>query len=366
MNIYILFLGSLFSILLLKYSFQNRKEFSNSENNRLFNSKYYDNSNQKDYIYTIFILIIFLFSAIRYNVGWDFMGYYRTITTDVYTNIGNNGEWLTILLINFAKALDLPQLYFIINSGVCIFFISSAVKKYSKNPWMSMILFVTFPLFYLNSFSVIRNFSAIAIVFYANRFILEKKLFKYIFAIIIASQFHKSALIGIVFYPLNNIKLTNLRLIFLLLMTPIISQIMKISVLLFTPQYSIYLNKTTKQEGTKAILVMLFLGLIITLVKKYIKIKNAAEIVLTFYNNFIYGLLIYVMFFETGTMGHRLSLYGTICSIILIPEIIDLFKSKKERLMLKVIVYLFFSIFFFYIIKAGSSTYIPYKIFINQ
>lgn len=64
------------------------------------------------------------------------------------------------------------------------------------------------------------------------------------------------------------------------------------------PQYSIYLNKTTKQEGTKAILVMLFLGLIITLVKKYIKIKNAAEIVLTFYNNFIYGLLIYVMFLK--------------------------------------------------------------------
>lgn len=82
----------------------------------------------------------------------------------------------------------------------------------------SMILFVTFPLFYLNSFGVIRNFSAIAIVFYANRFILEKKLLN-IFCNNIASQFHKSALIGIVFYPLNNIKLTNLRLTILLLMT---------------------------------------------------------------------------------------------------------------------------------------------------
>lgn len=366
MPIYVLFFLSLIVIILINKISAPSKVINSIDFEEVMNSHGYNKQLKGNQFYNIFIFIIFIFSAIRFDVGWDFMAYHQALTTDIYTNIGNNGELFTLLLINVAKFFNFPQLYFILNSGICVFCISSVVRRYSKDPWMSMIIFVTFPLFYLNSFSVIRNFSAIAIVLYASRFIIEKKIVKYIIVIMIASQFHKSALIGFVFYPLKNVRLTNLSMLTILLISPIIGEVMRFIVKIFIPQYSIYLNKTVNQEGTKAIIIFLLLAIIIMLLKKYIKITDVSESFFIFYNNFIYGLLIYIIFFETGTMGHRLSLYGTIGSIILIPEIINLFKSKKERFMIKSVVYLFFAIFFFYIINLGRSTYIPYRIFINH
>jgi hypothetical protein len=126
------------------------------------------------------------------------------------------------------------------------------------------------------------------------------------------------------------------------------------------------LNKTTLQEGTKAIFVFLLVAIAMILLMKYFRGKNNYEIIMLHYNNFTIGLLIYLMFFETGTMGHRLSLYGTISSIILIPEIVGVIKESKIRMLAKIILYIFLIIFFLYIIHVGRVTYIPYKTFFNR
>ena len=367
MSIYITFLISLFLILLTNTALSNNNKMI--PNKSILSSQYkiYNKKiNIKHALFNIFVFIIFLFSALRFGIGWDYWAYYDTIKLGISTNITSNGELLTIMLIDISKLIKVPQLFFIINAAICIGLISNVVRRYSRDPWMSMIIFVTFPLFYLNSFSVIRNFSAIAIAFYANKYILEKKLLHYVVAILVASQFHTSALIALVFYPLKHFKIKNSRLIFLVVMAPLISKLMRSLVIKFTPQYSVYLNKTTLQEGTKAIFVFLLVAIAMILLMKYFRGKNNYEIIMLHYNNFTIGLLIYLMFFETGTMGHRLSLYGTISSIILIPEIVGVIKESKIRMLAKIILYIFLIIFFLYIIHVGRVTYIPYKTFFNR
>ena len=117
---------------------------------------------------------------------------------------------------------------------------------------------------------------------------------------------------------------------------------MRSLVIKFTPQYSVYLNRTMVQEGTKAIFVFLLVAIGMIVFMKYFRGRNNFECIMLHYNNFVLGLLIYLMFFETGTMGHRLSLYGTISSIILIPEIVAVVKESKIRVLVKIILYIFF------------------------
>ena len=51
--------------------------------------------------------------------------------------------------------------------------------------------------------NALRQFTAMAIFLYASLFIYEKKFFKYIFYILLATMFHTSAILLIILYPVQ-------------------------------------------------------------------------------------------------------------------------------------------------------------------
>ncbi|MNC16884.1 Transmembrane protein EpsG [compost metagenome] len=322
-----------------------------------------DSLNKSSFLYYISVLIVFFLSAVRYGVGWDYWAYFETISYGRSTNIINNGETLTILIIELAKFFKQPQLYFIVNSIICVFLIANTSKRYSIDMWLSFIFFVTFPLFFLNSLSVVRNFTAIALTFYGVKYLVDKKILKYFLIVIIASLFHKSALLALIFYFIRNLNLKTYKIIIVVLFIPIIGKLSNLFVSKFFSSYSVYLQETSIQEGTKAIFVFLLIAIASVLFKRKLFLLNDRNRI--YFNNFFVGISIYLMFFEYGTMGHRLSLYGTIYSILLLPEIIHLF-NKRDRILIKSLVYLFCTIMFLYTVKIGSETYIPYDVFFNK
>jgi hypothetical protein len=311
----------------------------------------------------ISIIVIILFSAIRYDVGWDYMAYYETIELNRITNILLNHEYITIFLINIARKVGFPQLYFIINSVITISFITITIKRYSKDYWVSIFFFVTFPLFYLNSLSVIRNFTAIAIIFYGIKYIENKKIFKYLLLVIVASFIHKSAIIAIAFYLVRNFKFKRDVYMALILITPLISNLLSFIIITFLPAYSVYTNVVTTQQGTKAILIIVFVAFATIILKD--RLSQQTENFNIYFNIYFIGVCIYLSFYRQGTLGHRLSLYGTIFSLIIIPEILKLFKKKWDRIIIKALFYLLCIAMFFYTIYVGSDTYIPYKTFFS-
>lgn len=345
MFIYILFLGFIFLLGSTKYII-----ISNTYKNHIDKTLFFISS-----------FCVFVFSAIRFNVGWDYKAYYYTIKNGLVTNIIDRGEIINIALIDLSRKLHFPFLYFILTSLIIVFSIYVLINKYSVNKWMSLILFVTFPLFYLNSMSVIRFFVALSISIFGLRYIEKKSFIKYLAVIFIATLFHKTALFCIVFYFVDKINFNRLQYILFLCCSPLFGLLFKFTTLKFFPVYQNYFNKANNQEGTKAIIIIVFVGIISTLCLKYIKENKAATMYFKFY--FI-GMCIYLLFASYGTLGHRLSLYGTIYLILLIPYLI---KSVciYPKWICNLLVYLVFCLSFIYTLYVGAEAYLPYSIFLD-
>lgn len=303
----------------------------------------------------IAILVVFLFLAFRYNNGWDYMQYFYTITNYTETNIVTRGEYLNNLLIILSRYLNSPIYYFLINAAIQIFGLSFVCLKYSQNFWLSFLLYISYPLFYLNSFSVVRMMTAVVIIFIGYHFLRQKKIGKFLLIIVIASGFHMSALMALCFIPVTLLVFNRKIIFFLGISSFFLINLISFVVTNFFPVYQVYLNRSESIEGTKAIFILLAIAIL-----AFFNIER-------FQNNlsfklFIVGLIIYISFFGYGTISHRLSLYGTIFSILVVPDLVEkiLFKYRLMLLILYIPICFFM---FYYSLQLGSQTFIPYNFF---
>lgn len=320
--------------------------------------------NSKSIFMKIACLSLFLFSALRYFVGWDYRAYFNTIFHR-WNSISfmTNYEYLSQFLIRISQILNSPQFFFIINAGIVMYLFYRTTWQYSKDPWISLILFLTFPLFYLNSLSVVRNFTAVMIIYYAQRYIKNEEFFKYLIAVIIATLFHTSAIIALIFYFLKDIRIKPYHQMLALIFAPLVRILIEFMVYTFVPRFSGYLEAVDHHVGTRAIYFFVIIQIISVLFYKYLEKSNFDNIS---YNIYFFGVLLYLMFANQGTVGHRLSLYGTIFSLIVIPDLVSIFKKKSDYVILKTLFYIFCTIIYIYMLQISAEGYIPYQIFIGK
>lgn len=79
------------------------------------------------------------------------------------------------------------------------------IRRYSNNTLMSMIIYFCLPVFSMMSMSMMRQGLAFGIFMLSYRFILERKLYKYLGCIFCAFLFHTSALVLVPLYFIYNI-----------------------------------------------------------------------------------------------------------------------------------------------------------------
>lgn len=357
MLVYCFFLVLIFTVMFLDklYSYRKISRIKLIDNEMIGSYEY----EKKNYLLLIACIILFCISAFRFNVGWDYGAYYETIKYNLTTNIEGRDEYATIFLIELSRLTGIVNLFFFVNSFICIFVIYKTIKTYSMDPWLSLIFFICFPLFFLNSLSIIRFFTALALTFYGFKFIEGKKPIKYLCLILLASLFHKSAILAAVFYFARYIKLGTAKLVPILLLIPVLGSLINNLVIKYFPKYAVYTETTNIQEGTKAIIFFIMIAFLALILRK--KITYNDEKATIYFNIFFMGIVIYLMFFTQGTMGHRLSLFGTIYVLLLVPKMISLFKQEIERVFLKFTFYVLLIVMFLYILNNGATTYIPYQ-----
>ena len=144
------------------------------------------------------ILLFAIIFGLRYNVGADHLRY-----LDNY-NLGESQgneyifRFLTLLL---SKNNFHFTIYFSLCAFIQIFFIYFTFKNEK-----TIILYIIFILFagryFIDWMNIIRQSIAFCIFVYSTIFIKEKKIFSYLFFIMIAVGFHKSAIILVPLYPL--------------------------------------------------------------------------------------------------------------------------------------------------------------------
>ena len=170
----------------------------------------------------VFFILIFLILALRHpSMGID-LGYgtsYGYLSSFSYLSrlpikelIMLNGylnyEMGYILLNRLIGVVSNDQQFFL---ACCAFIsllpVSYVIWKKSDNICLSYFIYLGLPVFLL-LFSGIRQSIAIGLCFYSIIYIQEKKLFKFVAIIIIATLFHSSAIIFLISYPLYYLKVS--------------------------------------------------------------------------------------------------------------------------------------------------------------
>lgn len=158
-------------------------------------------------------LVLFFVSGFRGDFTADYKEY--TYLFDLYNSFKFSDVFEAnlyqeigyIALSRFIGFFTHNELYlFIITSFIILCAFYKQFKNDSAYMWLSVLLFVTVGSFY-TSFNIIRQILAAAIVFSGSRFLYERKMLKYFLVIVLASLFHRTALIMLLFYFILNFKI---------------------------------------------------------------------------------------------------------------------------------------------------------------
>lgn len=313
-----------------------------------------------DFIKFLPMLPLAIIAGIRYDVGQDYMYTYVPIFEQVISGNTKN-TWGDIGYIFLNKIISLfTNDYagiFIVTSCLFVFFTFKAIYYHSKNIVMSIILMV-FMGYYFCFMNGVRQMLATSILIYSIKFIKERNIKKFAVCVFFASINHLTAVLFIPVYFLDKVKISNFKMIIILVVEYVSSGLLTriiLRFLLFT-KYAWYLNSnyTARREGIILILMnFLILGLSM------------------FYNcdreNDIFIKIQWIAVMMTSFIGllpvaNRIVWIFGLPSIILVPNIVACQKSKITKFVLNYIIIILYIIYFIYTVGINNSnSVLPYQ-----
>ncbi len=167
-------------------------------------------SNEKPYRSNFMIWIVFLclafVSAFRYDVGTDFFSYFNNVK---WADAFNKGDFVepgfTLLAIICNNLFD-PEgksLTIVCSIITTALFVLTIAKR-SENFSISILLFV-FAGCFTGAFNGVRQYLATAIMFAGYHFVVDKKPFKWLLVVLLASTFHITSLLMFFVYFVCNL-----------------------------------------------------------------------------------------------------------------------------------------------------------------
>jgi hypothetical protein len=347
----------------------------------------------------LYLIIIFsLFAAIAAfraeNVGNDTIEYVNLYRTIQLTNDISSLTWryeIGFLYLN--KLLGLffadPQSILIAISIFTMFGYARFVYKYSKITWLSVYLFFTFRFFDM-TMVVMRLSIAIVLILFAYDFLRERKLFKFLLVVMLASLFHRSALIFLISWPITKYKF-NYKTILLAISSGLVLYIgfeyILNAIFKVLPMYeyyidSAYLNGEIRIASILNLLVVICI-LCFGVITNYYKNDNPAiDNIIEVNSNLINsnkklindGQIMMLMLLISILLNFlslkfnlldRVNYYFQIFSIVYLPNAIN---SLKNRRLINIVIYAVMGMFFIYsisinIIRPDWSRIYPYKFF---
>lgn len=160
------------------------------------------------------IVIPSIFAGVRFQVGTDYKNYLYTFKALdnlpfkwIFTNeLHLNMERGFLFASKLALYVFSPRAIFGVWAFIILLFFVITLVRYYRQYDITLAYFVFLIGPFTNSFNVLRQEVAIAIVFFAIHYIFENKFIKYLIFILIAGTIHFSAFVCIVIYFLWNHK----------------------------------------------------------------------------------------------------------------------------------------------------------------
>lgn len=180
-------------------------------------SLFYINSIVPNKNIRLFLLffVVFIFSAIRYGIGYDYYSYYAVVNQDSFLLL--SWQPIPMILGKLSAYTNTYYFFFLTSLFICIFlYLSFKYSKVIEYKWESLLVYISFPLFYMFNMSTIRQAMAYSIVFAAYTVFYNNNLKKTILCIV-AVLCHLSAIGAfIILIPFEKIKTRYLLILFII------------------------------------------------------------------------------------------------------------------------------------------------------
>ncbi len=318
----------------------------------------------------IFVTLFFL-SACRLNVGNDYAKYVEfmhLVNCDSYvpTEIGFN------LLVKFIYGLSGFENYllvFAVYSFVTVLLFLLALYEQSDEFALSFFLFMALG-YYFQTFSTVRYYLALAIAFYAMKFVLRRQWGRFLVLVLLGATFHKSLLVVIPLYFLasQRWKKWQLALAALFSTTFLFLQDFYLKVVVFL--YPTYEDTEYLEGGTSYInilrctAVLVFAGIVYLLERKGQKAEDGR---FWFYLYLNLGALVLYTLCSFLPIISRIGYYLTVSQILFLPMLLARVKNAKWRRLFRAGIMLAAILYFaMYLRRAANDgvLVLPYKTFL--
>ncbi|MEY8445138.1 EpsG family protein [Enterococcus ratti] len=317
-----------------------------------------------------FSLCIPVILATFRQVGTDTPVYYSVFSSyqnrslmDHFINEGwkEFGNSLFIFIGNLVNSFNV---YLFLYSFFTLLFVILALKALVKKELIGISFFLYLCLLYPISLNTMRQSLAVAIIFYSYKFLLNRSFFRFFLGVLIAAQFHISSVVMLPIYFLINEQRKLRKGFFVLILSSIVVAIVSykwifsfLSFFLNDERYNAYINYTEPTTN-----YLFFFNFILFLGISFFQLVHSEK---NKKNQFYFAMLaIGLLLGVTGFISpfiKRISIFFDVIQILLIPDVVLLYRMKIENSFMLFFVYLFgvaYFILFYVILKF--STIIPY------
>ena len=314
----------------------------------------------------ISLLPLTIISAIRYDVGWDYLKIY---TYGFYFNsLGIKGYFgeeafnlLNRLIYRFTTNVDW---LFIICSIIIAIFLSKAIKDQAKNMTMSILLVFLTRYFFL-TMNIVRQGIAMSIILYSLKFIKAKEFKKYAFCVILAYSIHNMAVIFLPFYFIANINFFKGYNKLLLMFSPAIL-IASQKIILEIIKGTKYINYFGSQfDGNEFLITEIIINSLILLFGVLNYKKKNDEYYYIYFNMQVIAFVLSI-FSKYIPVVDRIIWFFSVQQIFFIPLILRNYKREKKLITGTVILTYLTIVVMMQTLLTDSYSILPYNTIFNK
>ncbi|WP_195760023.1 EpsG family protein [Flavobacterium sp. LC2016-23] len=324
-------------------------------------------------------MTLFIFCALRYDVGWDYMSYIEDLDTGFDELLDSRYEFLSKCVFLLGSFLNFYPLVFIIFAYLTLKIVYDGIKQYSINPLLSWVVYYSMPLFFFSALSTIRQSLATVIVFYSYRFAKEKKYLFFLLTIFIGSLFHISSIIGLLILPLVLWPLNRTKNIIFFISSFFISTLLynylinlNAGISSLTRLQSYILNDENVKPNMITYLYYAIGLFNLLFYEKLVSFNARNKDFITLFN---FGLIMLNLLSFEPISSLRISAFFMLYLIYLVPYYVKFFISSDRMIVQFSIITGFLLLSFFYIylyIKSynefllAKTSFVPYKFWFLQ
>ena len=252
---------------------------------------------------------------------------------------------------NFQVLLILISLFFVLT-------VSFLIYRYSRIPWMSFFLFVTFG-FLTFSMSGLRQTIAIGLCVLCFLFMKNRKFIISVICLVSAVFFHYSAIFFVPVYFIDRLKWTKRNVAISIFIGAVVF-IFSSLIFSFINNYARMSYESMDTGGNLMLLFNLFIVFIGLVYKDKIIAKDAVN------SFFFYSMVFTVILFPLCKFHpamFRTTFYYYIFMIIYIPNVIVSINDSTTRLLLTMLIISVAVYFFLYKVMIDINQFYPYQFF---